>query len=78
MLEIFRAFGLVFVIFPDDHDPPHVHVFHGGETCKIYLAGPRVAERLRSSLSVANPRKALRLVRDNRARLLDEWEKLQG
>lgn len=39
MPEIFRAFGLVFVIFPDDHDPPHVHVFHGGETCKIYLAG---------------------------------------
>ena len=78
MLEIFRAFGLVFVIFPDDHDPPHVHVFHGGETCKIYLAGPRVAEKPRCSLSVANLRKALRLVRDNRARLLDEWENLHG
>lgn len=78
MPEIFRAFGLVFVIFPDDHDPPHVHVFHGGETCKIYLAGPRVAEKPRCSLSVANLRKALRLVRDNRARLLDEWENLHG
>lgn len=78
MPEIFRAFGLVFVIFPDDHDPPHVHVFHGKEKCKIFLEGPRVAEKPRCSLSKANLRKALKLALENRAVLLLEWEKVHG
>jgi hypothetical protein len=37
MSEIFRAFGLSFVIYSDDHAPPHVHVFHGDGSCKISL-----------------------------------------
>jgi len=78
MPEIFRAFGLVFVIFPDDHDPAHVHVFHGAEKCKIYLAGPRVADSPRCTLSPTNLRKALRLTKENRARLIEEWEKYHG
>ena len=78
MPEVFRAFGLIFVIYPDDHAPPHVHVEHGGEKAKIFLDGPRIDDRSRCTLSVANLRKALRLAAENRMRLLDEWEKFHG
>lgn len=78
MPEIFRGFGLVFVIFPNDHDPAHVHVFHGEEKCRIFLAGPKVADSPRCTLSPANLRKALRLTMENRARLIEEWERIHG
>jgi hypothetical protein len=40
MITAHRAFGFRFVIFVNDHSPPHVHVFgHGGEA-KIVLEGP--------------------------------------
>jgi Domain of unknown function (DUF4160) len=40
MVTVHRAFGFRFVIFPNDHSPPHVHVFgHGGEG-KIALEEP--------------------------------------
>lgn len=78
MPEIFRAFGLVFVIFPDDHDPPHVHVFHNREKCKIFLEDSRVANKPRCSLSTTNLRKALQLAQENRMVLLQEWEKIHG
>lgn len=78
MPEIFRAFGLVFVIFPDDHDPPHTHVFYGGEKCKIFLKGPTVADKPRCTLPPSRLRKALQLVAENQAILLQEWEKIHG
>ena len=31
MVTIHRAHGLRFMIFVDDHEPPHVHVFGYGE-----------------------------------------------
>jgi hypothetical protein len=39
MVTVLRAQGLRVVIFTDDHDPAHVHVFGDGET-KINLLGP--------------------------------------
>lgn len=38
MITVHRAHGLRFVIFVDDHEPAHVHVFGDGEA-KINLAG---------------------------------------
>ena len=78
MSEIFRAFGLVFIIFSDDHDPAHVHVFHGQENCKISLKDITVAAKPRCSLSKANLRKALMLAEENHLLLLREWEKIHG
>lgn len=78
MSEIFRAFGLVFVIFSDDHDPAHVHVFHGRETCKISLEELRVAAKPRCTLSKINLRKTLLLAAENRLLLVREWEKIHG
>ena len=43
MVTIHRAHGLRIVIFTDDHEPAHVHVFGDGHA-KINLTGPE-AER---------------------------------
>ncbi|RDD70293.1 DUF4160 domain-containing protein [Paracoccus versutus] len=39
MVTIHRAHGLRIVIYTDDHEPAHVHVFGDGHA-KINLAGP--------------------------------------
>lgn len=38
MVTVYRAFGLSVVIFVDDHEPAHVHVFGDGQA-KINLTG---------------------------------------
>jgi uncharacterized protein DUF4160 len=40
MVTAHRAFGFRFVIFANDHGPPHVHVFGQGGEAKIVLEGP--------------------------------------
>ena len=39
MVTIYRAHGLRVIIFTDDHEPAHVHVFGDGHA-KINLTGP--------------------------------------
>jgi hypothetical protein len=40
MVTVHRAYGFRFVIFPNDHSPPHVHVFGQGGEATIVLEGP--------------------------------------
>jgi len=44
MVTVHRARGLRFVIFVDDHEPAHVHVFGDGQA-KIDLIGAEGARR---------------------------------
>ena len=39
MITVHRAYGFRFVIFANDHSPPHVHVFGQGGEAKIVLEG---------------------------------------
>jgi len=45
MVTIYRAHGLRVIIFTDDHEPAHVHVFGDGQV-KINLIGPDGAPAL--------------------------------
>jgi len=40
MVTVHRAHGFRFVIFVNDHSPPHVHVFGKSGEAKIILEGP--------------------------------------
>jgi hypothetical protein len=40
MVTVHRAHGFRFVIFVNDHSPPHVRVFGQGGEAKIVLEGP--------------------------------------
>ena len=80
MTTIFRIGGLRFVIWPNDHDPAHVHVFSAEAEAKIELGEPDGHPRLidnrrmkRSDLS-----KALKGVFEHRALLMEQWRKLHG
>ena len=40
MVSVHRAHGFRFVIFRNDHNPPHIHIFGQGAEAKIVLEGP--------------------------------------
>jgi hypothetical protein len=45
MPTVHRAGNLRFVVFLDDHGPPHVHVFAAGGEAKLLLGHPTVGRR---------------------------------
>ena len=79
MVTVLRAHGLRVVIFTNDHDPAHVHVFGDGEA-KINLLGADGAPELvwAEGMSRGEVRRAVRLVADERTTLLARWEEIHG
>lgn len=79
MVTIFRESGLKFVIYLDDHPPAHVHVFGDGSV-KIALGveddAPKVVRT--RSMKTSELRKALRIVIEHRAALIEKWEEFHG
>ena len=80
MPTVHRAGKLRFVVFLDDHGPPHVHVFASGGEAKLLLGAPGG----RPSLVWARgfDRAALRRVMEEtlarQARLLAAWHRVHG
>lgn len=78
-MTVHRAFGYRFVIFVNDHSPPHVHVAGPDGEAKITLEG---AEGLRldwvAGIPRADMRRIMREVQRERARLIEEWRRIHG
>jgi hypothetical protein len=79
MVTVLRAHGLRVVIYVNDHDPAHVHVFGDGEA-KINLLGAGGSPELiwADGMSRGEVRRALRIVTDEQAALLARWEEIHG
>ncbi|MHA7876503.1 DUF4160 domain-containing protein [Roseivivax sp.] len=79
MVTIHRAQGLRVVIFTDDHEPAHVHVFGDGHA-KIDLSGPDGTPRLVWMVDMKRNelRRALAIVTENRADFLVRWREIHG
>lgn len=79
MVVVHREAGLRFVLYTDDHEPAHVHVYGDG-TAKIILAGADGGPELVSSrgLTAADLRKAVRIVSAEQAGLIEKWRELHG
>jgi hypothetical protein len=79
MVTIFRELGLRFVIFMDDHPPPHVDVFGDG-MLKIELGTKQDEVRVVDSerMKAGDVRKAKRIVMERREELAAKWEELHG
>jgi hypothetical protein len=75
MVTIHRAQGLRVVIFVDDHEPAHVHVFGDGQA-KINLIGPELiwAEGMKRS----DVRRAMKIVAEHREQFLIRWRQIHG
>lgn len=79
MVAIYRAFGLRVVIFVDDHEPAHVHVFGDGEV-KINLAGSGDEPELVWAVGAKRNevRKAMALVKEHRRDFVARWRLIHG
>jgi len=79
MATVYRGEGLRIVIFLDDHEPAHVHVFGDGHA-KFNLSGPHGEPELVWSIGMnrGEARKAFRLVREQQLALLRDWERIHG
>ena len=79
MVTIHRAQGLRVVIFLDDHEPAHVHVFGDGEA-KINLAGPSGAPELAWAIGMTRSevRRAMAIVSERRDEFVAHWRRLHG
>jgi hypothetical protein len=76
MVTVHREAGLRFIVFTDDHLPAHVHVVGDGKA-KIVLAGadgePELAYN--DGLKAGDLRKAMRIVAEQQAAMLERWKK---
>jgi hypothetical protein len=71
--------GLRVVIFVDDHEPPHVHVFGDRETKIVLGSGPEAVEVVKfAPTKRTESRRAMRLVAANHAYLIRMWNEFHG
>ena len=77
MVLVHRAFGLRFVIFSDDHEPAHVHVYGDGEA-RIAIAGPDGLPVMLSSIGMKATvkRRAMDEVLAHQERLFAQWRRI--
>lgn len=75
MPEISRFFGIIIRMFFDEHNPPHIHVEHQGNSGVFDLSGNITRGNLKS-------RTAIKLVREwidlHVAELLEDWDLAQA
>ncbi len=78
-VTILRAHGLSVVIFLDDHEPAHVHVFGDGQA-KINLATADGAPELvwAYGMKRGDVRRAMQIVAEHRDSLLAKWREVHG
>jgi hypothetical protein len=79
MVTIFRAHGLRIVIFTDDHEPAHVHVFGDGHA-RINLIGPGGGPELvwAEDMKRGDVRRAMQIVTEERDAFLTRWNEIHG
>jgi hypothetical protein len=77
MVVVHRAHGPRFVIFVDDHEPAHVHVFGDGEA-RIAISGPEGRPVMMSAIGMKTTvkRRAMDEVLAHQDRLLTEWRRI--
>jgi hypothetical protein len=80
MPTVHRAGNLRFVIFVNDHDPPHVHVFAGGGEAKLLLAVPDGRPSLvwARGFDRADLKRAMLETLLRHAKLLSAWRRVHG
>jgi hypothetical protein len=79
MVTVLRVDGLRVVIYVNDHQPAHVHVFGDGEA-KINLLGAEHTPDLvwADKMTRGEVRRAIRIVIEHQEFLLQRWEDIHG
>lgn len=79
MVTVLRVHGLRFIIFVDDHEPAHVHVFGDGQV-KVNLVGAEGAPELVWAVDMkrGDVRRAMRVVAEQQGMLLAKWREIHA
>ena len=85
MPKIYEYFGIVFLIYTDDHEPIHVHAQYGDTENKIelYYADGRLTDvvfqrvRGKDELPTAQKRKTEAFVREYHEGIVSKWNDVQ-
>jgi Domain of unknown function (DUF4160) len=77
---VHREAGLRFIVYYDDHPPAHVHVTGSSGTAKVGLVGANGQPELLTSRGFTGGelRKAMRIIRQNQAVMLEQWSEIHG
>lgn len=80
MPTILNINGFRFIIWPADHEPPHVHVFRGNGEAKISIGNNKQAPQLETihGLTKREARQAWEIVAEHQIILLNAWRKIHG
>jgi hypothetical protein len=80
MPTILNINGFRFVIWPADHEPPHVHVFKDDGEAKVSIGDDTRAPQLIwiCGLAKREARFIWETAAEHQAELLNAWEKIHG
>lgn len=80
MATIFRQDGFRVCIYPNDHDPAHVHVIKADGEARIKIGNDEEEPECISLTNMSNKDaiKALELVADHQADLRKKWQEYHG
>lgn len=80
MPTVLLSDGFRFVIWPADHEPPHVHVFKGDGEAKVHLGskGELPSFVTIEGMTRAEARKVWKMAVEHQKALLQAWEKIHG
>lgn len=76
MPTVLRKEGFELMIYTDDHEPAHVHVFKGGGKAKINI-WPVEPVRVKD-MKPRVVRQAVKIVEAHQDYLLEQWEDIHG
>ena len=79
-MEAFRQDGFKFIIYPNDHNPPHVHIIKAAAEAVIYLGSEDEPPSFRENKSMRpkDALKAFKICCERQKELLDEWRNTHG
>ncbi len=76
MPTVLRVKGYRFIIFTNDHPPPHIHVKQAEGGAKINLNPIEIVEHF--DLNQRQLREIEEIVEENQSFLMEKWQEFQG
>jgi hypothetical protein len=73
MPRIGAAFGLVFYVYAEDHNPPHLHAIYGDEAAVLVI---ETGDVLAGEVSGAKLKQAQQWLEENRPLAVAAWQRL--
>lgn len=80
MPTVHRERGFRIVIWPNDHPPPHVHVFKEAGEVILLIPSEREVPEIRGArrMQAADIAEAMQMVREHAQTIRQKWDEIHG